>query len=71
MEKKTPVNGNNNNNNNSNNNNNVNDTNKNRNYNTPVSISKLHIRLLDKYGDVIDINRNNYSLLLELTIKTN
>tara|TARA_X000000950_G_C13863536_1_gene639732 strand:+ start:802 stop:1821 length:1020 start_codon:yes stop_codon:yes gene_type:complete len=45
--------------------------NKNRNYNTPVSISKLHIRLLDKYGDVIDINRNNYSLLLELTIKTN
>ena len=45
--------------------------NKNRNYKQPVTINKLHIRLLDKFGDVIDINRNNYSLLLELTVKTN
>ena len=40
---------------------------KQRTYKTPVTISKLFIRLLDKYGDVIDLNNNDLSFLLEFT----
>ena len=40
---------------------------KQRTYKTPVTINKLHIRLLDRYGDVIDNNKNDMSFLLEFT----
>ena len=41
---------------------------KSREYYGPVTISQLNIRLLDRYGDVIDINRNDMSFLIEFTI---
>ena len=31
----------------------------------PVTINRLHIRLLDRFGDVIDLNSNDMSLALE------
>jgi hypothetical protein len=34
----------------------------------PVNISKFRIRLLDKYGRVLDINNNDVSLALEATV---
>ena len=40
---------------------------KQRTYATPVTINKLYIRLLDKYGDIIDNNNNDMSFLLEFT----
>jgi len=43
--------------------------NKIRNYTNPVTIKKLHIRLLDKYGKVINLNYNDFSILLEFTSK--
>ena len=39
-----------------------------RRYNGPVNISKLEIKLLDKYGDVIDFNHMDWSVTLELGI---
>lgn len=36
-------------------------------YMGPVTIEKLNISLINRYGDVIDINSNNFSLTLELT----
>ncbi len=41
---------------------------KQRDYMGPVNISKFRIRLLDKYGRVLDINNNDVSLALEATI---
>ena len=41
---------------------------KRREYTIPVKIGALHIRLLDKFGDVIDLNGNDYSFLLEFTV---
>ena len=41
---------------------------KRREYTIPVKIGSLYIRLLDKFGDVIDLNGNDYSFLLEFTI---
>jgi hypothetical protein len=38
---------------------------KQRDYLGPVKIDKLKVRILDKYGDVIDINNNNFSFSLE------
>jgi len=38
-----------------------------REYLGPVSISKMHIKLLDKYGYPIDINNNDVSLAFEFT----
>jgi hypothetical protein len=40
---------------------------KERNYFGPINIEKLRVRLLDKYGEVININNNNYSISLEVT----
>ena len=40
---------------------------KKREYFGPVTIDKLRIRLIDKYGQPLDINDNNYSLSLEVT----
>lgn len=40
---------------------------KRRDYFGPVKIEKVNIRLLDKFGDVLDIIDNDYSLAIELT----
>ena len=39
-----------------------------RDYLGPVSLSKFTIELLNKYGDLIDLNNNDFSLSLELTV---
>jgi hypothetical protein len=36
-----------------------------REYFGPVCIKRLHIKLLDQYGDIIDMNNSDYSLSLE------
>lgn len=40
---------------------------KKREYFGPVKLEKLHIRLLNRFGDTLDITNNDYSLLLEFT----
>jgi len=40
---------------------------KQRDYFGPVNIEKLHIRLLDRFGDPIDMVNTDYSLAIELT----
>lgn len=39
-----------------------------REYTGPVKLNKMHIRLLNKFGDVVDLNYNDFSLSLELKI---
>ena len=39
-----------------------------RRYNGPVNLRKLEIKLLDKYGNIIELNNMDYSLSLELEI---
>ena len=39
-----------------------------REYLGPVTISKIKIQLLNKFGDLIDIQNNNFSLAIEFTI---
>jgi hypothetical protein len=39
-----------------------------RRYNGPVNLSKLQIKVLDKFGNVIDLNHMDYSLTLEMEI---
>ena len=50
----------------------VNDNNNNlskiRRYNGPVNISRLQIKILDKFGNVIDLNNMDFSMTLELEI---
>ena len=41
---------------------------KTRRYNGPVNISRLQIKILDKFGSVIDLNNMDYSFTLELEI---
>ena len=41
---------------------------KTRKYNGPVNIRNLHIRLLDKFGDVLDLNNMDFSFTLEFEI---
>lgn len=40
---------------------------KQRNYLAPVTIEKLHIKLLNRFGNVINLIKNDYSFLLEIT----
>ena len=40
---------------------------KQRDYFGPVKIEKIHIRLVDRFGDILDIQNNDYSLAIELT----
>ena len=40
---------------------------KQRDYFGPVKIEKLHLHLIDKYGETLDIQNNDYSVALELT----
>ena len=39
-----------------------------RKYNGPVNIRRLHIKLLDKFGEVIDLNNMDYSITFELEL---
>lgn len=39
-----------------------------RKYNGPVNIRNLHIKILDKFGDIIDLNNMDYSFTLEFEI---
>jgi len=39
-----------------------------RRYNGPVNIRRLHIKLMDKFGEVIDLNNMDYSLTFEMEI---
>ena len=38
---------------------------KTREYFGPVRIEKLHIQLVDEFGRIIDLNNNDFSLLLD------
>jgi hypothetical protein len=40
---------------------------KQRNYIGPITIDKLHIRLLSRFGTVIELLSNDYSFILEIT----
>ena len=39
-----------------------------RKYTGPVNISKLHIKILDKFGTILDLNHMDFSLTFELEI---
>jgi len=39
-----------------------------RRYNGPINLSRLQIKIIDKFGTVIDLNNMDYSLTLELEI---
>ena len=39
-----------------------------RKYTGPINIAKLQIKLLDKFGNIIDLNNMDYSLTLELEV---
>jgi len=41
---------------------------KTRKYNGPVNINKLHIKVLDKFGEIIDLNNMDFSFTLELEL---
>ena len=41
---------------------------KTRKYNGPVNIRNLHVRLLDKFGEVLDLNNMDFSFTLEFEI---
>jgi hypothetical protein len=41
--------------------------NKTREYFGPINISRLKIKLIDKFGNVVNLNGNNYTFTLELT----
>ena len=45
-----------------------NDLVKKRKYNGPVNISRLQIKIMDKFGTIIDLNNMDFSLTLELEI---
>jgi hypothetical protein len=40
---------------------------KQRDYFGPVTVERLKVQLLDKFGDIIDLNENNFSFCLEFT----
>ena len=39
---------------------------KKREYFGPVKLEKVHIRLLNKYGEPVDLNGNDFSFVLEI-----
>ena len=41
---------------------------KTRNYNGPINLNKLQIQILDKFGEIIDLNNMDFSFTLELEI---
>lgn len=47
---------------------NTNPLTKTRRYNGPVNLSRLHVKILDKFGRLIDFNNMDYSFTLELEL---
>ena len=41
---------------------------KKRNYYGPIKLEKMHIKLLNRFGEIIDLNWNDYSFSLELEV---
>ena len=41
---------------------------KQRDYFGPVTISKLQIKIIDKFGQLIDFNHNDFSMVIELDV---
>ena len=39
-----------------------------RKYNGPINLKKIHVKVLDKYGNIIDLNNMDFSFTLELEI---
>jgi hypothetical protein len=47
---------------------NVNPLTKIRKYNGPINLKKIHVKLLDKFGELIDLNQMDFSFTLELEL---
>jgi len=47
---------------------NVNPLTKIRRYNGPINLRKIHVKLLDKFGELIDLNQMDFSFTLELEL---
>ena len=47
---------------------NVNPLTKIRRYNGPINLKKIHVKLLDKFGELIDLNQMDFSFTLELEL---
>jgi hypothetical protein len=47
---------------------NTNPLTKTRKYNGPIQLSKIHVKILDKFGRLIDFNNMDYSFTLELEL---
>jgi hypothetical protein len=47
---------------------NINSLTKIRRYNGPIHLKKIHVKLLDKFGDLIDLNQMDFSFTLELDL---
>jgi hypothetical protein len=41
---------------------------KKRSYFGPVKLEKMHIKLLNKFGEMLELNRNDFSFSLELEV---
>jgi hypothetical protein len=41
---------------------------KTRKYNGPVNITKIHLKIFDKFGNIIDLNNMDFSFTLELEV---
>jgi len=41
---------------------------KTRRFNGPINLKKIHLRLLDKFGDIVNLNKMDFSFTLELEI---
>tara|TARA_A100001015_G_scaffold262310_1_gene308472 strand:+ start:5687 stop:6994 length:1308 start_codon:yes stop_codon:yes gene_type:complete len=39
-----------------------------RNYNGPVNLKRLHVQLLDKHGDIIDLNQMDFGFTIQLEL---
>ena len=44
------------------------DTVRKRSYFGPVNIKRMHIQLIDEYGEIIDLNNQDYSFNLEFEV---
>ena len=40
---------------------------KKRDYFGPVKLERMNIRILNRFGDVINLNKNDYSIVFEVT----
>jgi hypothetical protein len=47
---------------------NINPLTKKRVYNGPVNIRKIHVKILDKFGTLIDLNNMDFSFTIEVEI---